>query len=129
VNNLGFLARYDNVNKKGSFMKKTLAVILLTMGCGSVTASTIKVDVDNTCVFDHKVPKKPIAFNKYYTLDAYNDTLEDYNKGLSAYKKCVGKVINKLNVEIDKLERFGREAVQEAEKFDYKEYIEEKKKP
>ena len=109
-------------------MKKTLAVMLFTLGCSNVFASTINVEVENTCAFDHKAPKKPIAFNKYYTRDAYNDKVEKYNKDLSVYKQCVGKVINQLNVEIDKLEMYGRSAVQATEKHEYIEYVEDKKK-
>jgi hypothetical protein len=104
---------------------KKISLVLLLLSSFNAFSENIVVDTNSGCSFNTEIPKKPIQFTKYYSLDEYNDDIENYNKNLNKYIGCVSDFIDALNTKMDEIESIGRKEVEKTKNFKALEYIKE----
>jgi hypothetical protein len=92
-----------------------LSVFSLNAQAAQNIQTELNISIKNKCVLKVKTPKKPLAFNKYFKKEDYNEKVDIYNKNINIYKKCISGFITELNREIDNIEMLGRKTVEKAQ--------------
>lgn len=76
-----------------------------------LSLNSFAADVKFDCDHSFAKPEKPITFNEYYTIKEYNKDVVKYNKNVVKLRKCTKKYIDKVNNEIQFLEKSGNNAI------------------